>query len=220
MITIHKHLKYAIFFAIGFFIAYTTHAQASFLDGENVNVTPNRYYSVFLSSENSGSIYDFYYSEYNGHAIADVNSITGNADTTWIETSQGYCRRTKNDCLNNIMADNAYLVSVDYLHPVTTTHIGFVNTNDYTTDQMLANVIEGTKNTTKKTLPLLVFLGIPLAFALLAFLIFLINKTLTPTKEERGAKRGKTVINPSGMDIIYHNKEDLELKRNYGTRKH
>lgn len=60
---------------------------------------------------------------------------------------------------------------------------------------------------------LLTFVGIPLAFLLAGFLIYLINKQLTPVKS---SAENKEIINPGGSDFIYHSAEDLEFKRNYG----
>jgi len=59
--------------------------------------------------------------------------------------------------------------------------------------------------------PLLTFVGIPLAFLLAGFLIYLINKQLTPVTTGK-----KEIVNPGGDDIIYHSAEDLEFRRNYG----
>lgn len=72
--------------------------------------------------------------------------------------------------------------------------------------------------------PLLTFVGIPLGFLIAGFLVYLINRTLTPEKE--------TVINSNleivpkkkrgrrkKYDLIYHSAEDLEFRRNYGRSK-
>jgi len=61
--------------------------------------------------------------------------------------------------------------------------------------------------------PLLKFVGIPMGFLIALYLVWLINKTLTPEK------RGTRIINPDGDDIIYHSAEDLEFKREYGQVK-
>jgi len=62
--------------------------------------------------------------------------------------------------------------------------------------------------------PLMTFVGIPIAFLIALYLIWLINKTLTPPK-----KSDDSVINPQGKNFIYHSAEDLEFKREYGQVK-
>jgi len=62
--------------------------------------------------------------------------------------------------------------------------------------------------------PLMTFVGIPIAFLIALYLIWLINKTLTPPK-----KSDENVINPQGENFIYHSAEDLEFKREYGQVK-
>lgn len=62
--------------------------------------------------------------------------------------------------------------------------------------------------------PLMAFVGIPIAFLIAIYLIWLINKTLTPVKRSENE-----VINPNGEDFIYHSAEDLEFKREYGQVK-
>jgi len=62
--------------------------------------------------------------------------------------------------------------------------------------------------------PLITFVGIPVAFLIALYLIWLINKTLTPVK-----KSDENVINPHGENFIYHSASDLEDKREYGQVK-
>jgi hypothetical protein len=97
-------------------------------------------------------------------------------------------------------------------------NISFINFDDINPSDMLASVRAGTTETTKKALPLLVFLGIPIGFLLVLLLIGMINNTLTPVKKET-VRHGRRVINPSGTDFIEHSAKDLELKRNYGKTK-
>jgi len=62
--------------------------------------------------------------------------------------------------------------------------------------------------------PLFTFVGIPVAFLIALYLVWLINKTLTPPK-----KSEENIINPQGENLIYHSAEDLEFKREYGQTK-
>lgn len=62
----------------------------------------------------------------------------------------------------------------------------FVDFNDVSPTDMVASVRQGTVETTGKTLPLLVFLGIPLAFLLLVMVSKLISDTIKPEKKGRG----------------------------------
>jgi len=62
--------------------------------------------------------------------------------------------------------------------------------------------------------PLIMFVGIPVAFLIAIYLLWLINKTLTPSK-----KSDDNVINPQGENLIYHNVDELEFKREYGQVK-
>jgi hypothetical protein len=61
--------------------------------------------------------------------------------------------------------------------------------------------------------PLLKFVGIPMAFLIALYLIWLINKTLTPEKKK------ENIINPQGEEFIYHSADDLAFKNEYGKRK-
>lgn len=63
--------------------------------------------------------------------------------------------------------------------------------------------------------PLLKFVGIPMGFLIALYLVWLINKTLTPVPEK---KLGKT-LDTDKEEFIYHSADDLEFKREYGQVK-
>lgn len=94
--------------------------------------------------------------------------------------------------------------------------ISFVDFDDITPTDMLASVRQGTIDTADKTLPLLVFLGIPLGFLLVLFLINLINQTLTPETgvKRRGNGRGWTAHGVMEHDLAeFKKKERSRIKR-------
>lgn len=85
---------------------------------------------------------------------------------------------------------------------------------DTTPTQIVGDMEASVQATGVNIWPLMTFVGIPIAFLIAIYLIWLINKTLTPAK-----KSDENVINPQGENFIYHSAEDLEFKREYGQVK-
>jgi hypothetical protein len=80
--------------------------------------------------------------------------------------------------------------------------------------QLMATVIDGVQTTGGTAVwPLMGVVGLPIAFVIAGYLVWLINKELTPVKPS------KETINPAGDDIVYHSAADLEFKREYGQEK-
>lgn len=93
----------------------------------------------------------------------------------------------------------------------------FINFDDITPSDLIASVKDGTQQTTQKTLPLTVLVGIPLAFLILLAVVNFLQQTVS---EEKTIKRRgkKDIINPKGEDFIHHSAKDLEFKREYGKK--
>jgi len=99
----------------------------------------------------------------------------------------------------------------------------FIDFADITPSDMIASVKDGTQQTTGKTLPLIVLVGIPLAFLILLALVNFLQQTVKEDTRKRGKKAQddfkKLFKEEKKEDFIYHSAEDLEFKREYGNRK-
>lgn len=169
---------------------------AEFPLGENVPTTENTH--VFNTQ---------FSSNYN------VQQITAGCDG-----SGGSLSSLEFDGFNNLFSIEPYVAPTTT--PTTTPTgggISFIDFNDITPSDMLASVRQGTVETTGKTLPLLVFLGIPLGFLLVLLLIGMINKTLTPETSltsRRGNGRGWTAHGVMEHDLTeFKKKERSRIKR-------
>lgn len=167
---------------------------AEFPLGENVPTTENTH--VFNTQ---------FSSTYN------VQQITAGCDG-----SGGSLSSLEFDGFSNLFSIEPYVAPTTT--PTTTPTggaISFIDFNDITPTDMLASVRQGTIDTADKTLPLLVFLGIPLGFLLVLFLINLINQTLTPeTTAKRGNGRGWTAHGVMEHDLAeFKKKHRSRIKR-------
>lgn len=88
---------------------------------------------------------------------------------------------------------------------------GFFGT--ISTPENVANITSGVQQTGSKMWPMLVLLGVSVAFLIGLALINFINQGIKPERPK------KTVINPNGEDFIEHGIDDLNFKREYGSRK-
>lgn len=224
MITIHRQLKYVIFFAIGFFIGSIALASAdTYTRTPSGNVTSDSYtinatfdsisnacfampwepqaenYALTLYRSSDGADYvnlplrghwqsatNLSYSEtFNGIDSRDLNYVFvdcdyggGNISYAGVAVEQG--------------SSGSVIFSItQYVAPTTTPTttptvagaFSFVDFDDVSPTDMVASVRQGTVETTGKTLPLLIFLGIPLAFLLLIMVSKLISDTVKPEKK-------------------------------------
>jgi hypothetical protein len=227
MITIHRQLKYVIFFALGFFVANFAFAGTIATPQTTNNFTPacdigERGYYIADGEEP----FDFYYLPNGSTLSSDIgeNELLAqqNCETQYTlqngvydiqfcyETDINYC---SGDFISFVVAGNNNSQG----------NISFIDTNDITPEQMFASVKEGTVETTEKTLPLLVFLGIPVALLLLLALINLINQTLTPenSRKSHGGKGKKETWTAKGAIqhdyIAFRKKERSKIKRDIAT---
>jgi len=278
MITIHRQLKYVLFFAIGFFVAGALSASAYTItptgtswetpitftitldsvaelgtqipansshwgvqyriDGgawqypqvcvptnqtvlswtENIPVGSYGSFEIELYGTNDpvncgvgNSFNEGWYSFYFDEPTCTANGLT-------YDPFGGMCFANYNPLFSSAVTVSAYVAPTTTPTTTPTTGgISFVDFNDITPTDMLASVRQGTIDTADKTLPLLVFLGIPLGFLLVLFLIGLINKTLTPensTTSRRGNGRGWTAHGAMEHDLTeFKKKQRSRIKR-------
>jgi len=242
MITIHRQLKYVLFFALGLFFGSTAFASAYTLDSAPVYGTYNQYTLSWLNDTtfcngsyntgyNGGSGY-FPANEYRldlydlntglhiyspAYTTGSGNTFTATSSTSHTVTHlnvncgvQGYWTPA---ITSIVWSPTGLFILSAYTVP---TNIGgafsFVNFDDVSPTDMVASVREGTIETTGKTLPLLVFLGIPLAFLLLVMVSKLISDTVKP--EKRGNGRGWTAHGAMEHDLTeFKKKERSRIKR-------
>jgi len=249
MITIHRQLKYVIFFAIGFFVGSVALASAdTYTRTPSGNVTndtfniswtiddinnvcpafppfgqPATQYRVAVFDQNSGD-----YSTAINTPWYPVTTLSGSFDfTNTSEYVAKYVYVTCDDGSNvseatsiwESNANNAIFTISAYVAPTTTPTttpvagaFSFVDFNDVSPTDMVASVRAGTVETTGKTLPLLVFLGIPLAFLLLVMVSKLISNSVKP--EKKGNGRGWTAHGAMEHDLTaFKKKERSRIKR-------
>ena len=136
---------------------------AEFSLGENVLITENTH--IFNTQ---------FSSTYN------VQQITAGCDG-----SGGSLASLEFDGFNNLFTIEPYVAPTTT--PTVAGAFSFVDFNDVSPTDMVASVREGTVETTGKTLPLLVLLGIPLAFTVLIMLSKLISDTVKPETKSNKA---------------------------------
>lgn len=182
MITIHRHIKYILFFAIGFFIGGVALAHGAVLDS-NGNIINTPEYGVFRNSVDESSI--LVSNQYNTNtsvALWEQAISMSLLDTVWINVvGLSNCDSlTRTQCLA-LASDFTVWNGL----PPPTQSIAFVDTNDVSTADMVASVRGGVASTTDGALPIAVLVGIPIAFLILVMVIMMIQDTQKYEKRKR-----------------------------------
>lgn len=234
MITFHRHIKYIFFFILGGFLVYsfaparagayyerTPSGQDDFTSVDVTIYEDN--WAPFCSSYPTSTHFRFRVllgdnswlwvgnpTPLGGTLNAQISaSSLGRTDNVNIVDSYISCY----DALNDVFVDyNARNIGDNYVllytTPVAGAHIGFLK-DTYTTTDMLASVKEGTQATTSKTLPLLFFAGVVIAFVILVMTSKTISDTVSGEKKRppRGNGRGWTA-----HGVMEHDKAEFEKK--------
>lgn len=214
MITIHRQLKYVLIFALGLFFGSTAFASASYTYERTPNTTTADIYTItlnvvehagwrdsfcyypntatqwgfrFISGGNvvmSSPLYPIQGGTYSWNVSSVVEQSVGTVVTTCYY-SNGDIAVPYDQYVEGFGGDTIFTLNA-YTAPILGGAFSFVDFNDVSPSDMVASVREGTVETTGKTLPLLIFLGIPLAFLLLVMVSKLISDTVKPEKKGRG----------------------------------
>jgi len=257
MITIHRQLKYVIFFALGLFLGSTAFASAYTYERTPTGIVSSDTFTISYTATTQSEtcptfppLFGFgnpvqyrtnlwYRHPQDGLMVALSDSWKPISQLSFTTIFQGIETRdieqVKIECdYQNVTGMEGAFVESDgnggviftitqYTTPPTPTTtptttivsgaFSFVDFNDVSPTDMVASVRQGTVETTGKTLPLLVFLGIPLAFLLLVMVSKLINNTVAPQKKGNG--RGWTAHGAMEHDLTaFKKKERSRLKRN------
>lgn len=195
MITVHRHIMYIIFFAIGFFLGGTVFADAYTINfGEAPNNQLANPITIDYNSNDFGTNFNSWQLFVNNadgspHIDAGCESIRKGENITEVFDVISFYDielyfYDSFDCSGDVIdSTNIYQIQGNVPYFMYTQGIGFINKNNINTDDMLASVRSGTVETSKKTLPLIVFVGIPLAFAILIGTSALISNSVKKEKE-------------------------------------
>lgn len=213
MITIHRQLKYIIFFALGFFIGsvalasadtYTRTPAGNVSSGSyTINATFDDISSICFAMPWEPQAEQYAVSLYRSSDGADYVNLPlrghwqSATNLTYTETYNGIDTRDINyvfiDCdfgggnisyAGTALEQGGVIFTItEFVPPSTVGAFSFVDFDDVSPTEMVASVRQGTVDTMGKTLPLAVFLGIPLAFLLLVMVSKLIGDSVKPQKK-------------------------------------
>lgn len=241
-VRVHKHLKYAIIFALGLFLGSTAFASADTFTrtptGSGVYGSITVTGSVTSSSMCQGSwglafiqhtpYFFIVGSTYNAKNDNTIPTTTLTfADNYNVQEIATLCDIVDGTTYGSVINTLSYSGGSNLFQtqpfvpppppPSQQGLVSFINYDDITPNDMLASVRAGVQDSTENILPMIALVGIPIAFLLLLALINFINQSVDSKKLTTGKKSGREWTARGVLDhdlAEFKKKERSRIKRN------